>query len=86
MDLLTWALLDELVCLPLMGGWTNLRVFCLSALWQIYEVLYLLFRVQECRFITPPQDAGVIVLSMGDGILTHLSFRSPDPTVSDEVK
>jgi hypothetical protein len=29
------------------------------------ETVHLLFRVQECRFITPSQDAGVIVLSMG---------------------
>jgi hypothetical protein len=36
--------------------------------------------MQECRFTTPSQDAGIIVLSMGDGILTHLSFKSPDPT------
>jgi hypothetical protein len=26
--------------------------------------------------VTPSQGAGLIVLSMGDGILTHLSFRS----------
>jgi hypothetical protein len=43
------------------------------------ETLYLLLRVQECRFITP-QGAGPIVFSMGDGIITHLSFRFPDPT------
>jgi hypothetical protein len=30
--------------------------------------------------MTPSQGAGIIVLSMGDGILTHLPFRSPDPT------
>jgi hypothetical protein len=59
-----------------------LRAFCLSAPWQIDETLYLLLRVQECRFITPPQGAGLIVLSMGDGLLTHLSFRFPDPTTS----
>jgi hypothetical protein len=58
-----------------------LRAFCLSALWQIYETLYLLLRVQECRFITTSQGAGPIVLSIGDVILTHLSFRFPDPTV-----
>jgi hypothetical protein len=33
--------------------------------------LYLSFRVQKCRPLTP-QDAGMIVLSMGDGILAHL--------------
>jgi hypothetical protein len=58
---------------------TTLRAFCLSAPWQIYETLYLLLRVQECRFITPSQGAGLIVLFMGNGILTHLSFRFPDP-------
>jgi hypothetical protein len=73
----------ELVCLPLTGGGeTILRAFCSSALWQIYQTLYLLFRMQECRFTTPQdagirfilpsQDAGMIVLSMGDGILTNL--------------
>jgi hypothetical protein len=59
------------VCLLLSGGETTLRAFCLSALWQIYETMYLLFRVQECRPLTP-QDAGIIVLSMGDRLLTHL--------------
>jgi hypothetical protein len=33
-----------------------------------------------CRFTPPSQDAGIILLSMGDGILTDLPFRSPDPT------
>jgi phage baseplate assembly protein gpV len=36
------------------------------------ETLHLLLGVQECRFTTPSQDAGTIVLSMVDGILTHL--------------
>jgi hypothetical protein len=59
-----------------------LRAFYLSALWQIYEILYLLLRVQERRFITTSQGAGMqasnssgckkILLYMGDGILTHL--------------
>jgi hypothetical protein len=71
MDL--WAFLDELVCLCLIGGGgTILRAFCSSALWQIYQTLYLLFREQECRFITPSQDAGITVLSMG-GWDTHSS-------------
>jgi hypothetical protein len=62
------AFLDELVCLPLIGVVeTILTAFCSSALWQIYETLYLLFRVQECRFTTPSWDAGIIVLSMGMG-------------------
>jgi hypothetical protein len=73
------AFIDELVCssflgeLPFIrGGETILRTFCLSVLWQIYQTLHLLLRMQECRFTTPSQDAGMIVLSMGDGILTHL--------------
>jgi hypothetical protein len=69
----SWAFLDELVCLPPIGGGeTILRAFCSSALWQIYQTLYLLFRMQECRLITPSWDAGIIVLSMENGILTHL--------------
>jgi hypothetical protein len=67
------AFLDELVCLSLIGaGETILRAFCSSVLWQIYQTLYLLVSVQECRFITPSQDARVIVLSMG-GWDTHSS-------------
>jgi hypothetical protein len=74
--------LDELVCLPLSGGGeTILRAFCSSALWQICQTLYLLFRMQGCGFTTPSQDAGTIVLSLGDGILTHLLFMSPNPTI-----
>jgi hypothetical protein len=42
--------------------------------------MYLLLMVQESRFITSSQGAGLIVLSMGDGILTHLSLRFLDPT------
>jgi hypothetical protein len=72
MDLCTWTLLDELVCLPLIVGGTTLAD---------YETLYVLLREQECRFTTPSQGAGLVVLSMGDGILTHLSFRFPDPTI-----
>jgi hypothetical protein len=53
------AFLDELVCCPLMVGGTILRAFCSSALWQICETLYLLFRVQECRFTPPSQGAGI---------------------------
>jgi hypothetical protein len=70
----------ELFRLPLIGG-NNLENI-LSALWQIFETLYLLLRVQECRFITPSQGAGLTVLSMGDGRLTHLSFRFPDPAIT----
>jgi hypothetical protein len=32
---------------------------------------YLSFRMQECR-PPSPQDAGMILLSMGDGMLTHV--------------
>jgi hypothetical protein len=65
----------------LLGVGTILTAFCSSALWQIYEILYLLFRMQKCRFTTPSQEAGIIVLSRGTGILTDLPFRSPDPTL-----
>jgi hypothetical protein len=34
--------------------------------------------MQEFRFATPSQDAGMIVLSRGDGIF--ICHRSPDPT------
>jgi hypothetical protein len=47
-------------------------------LWQIYQTLYLLFRVQECRFTTPSQDAGITVLSMG-GWDTHSSVLGLRP-------
>jgi hypothetical protein len=30
--------------------------------------------------MTPSQGEGLTVLSVGDGILTHLSFSFPDPT------
>jgi hypothetical protein len=40
--------------------------------------LYLSFRMQECR-PPSPQDAGMILLSMGDGIL--ICLRLSDPTV-----
>jgi hypothetical protein len=74
-DLHAWPSSVSWSVCPLLGvgGKTTLRTFCLSALWQIYETLYLLLRVQECRFITPSQGAGLIVLAMGDGILTHSS-------------
>jgi hypothetical protein len=41
------AFLVELLCLHLVGGLeTILRAFCSSAQWQIYQTLYLLFRMQ----------------------------------------
>jgi hypothetical protein len=70
------AFLGELVCLPLIGGGeTLLRAFCSSALWQIYETLHLPLKVQECRFATPSQGAGITVLSKG-GWATHSSALS----------
>jgi hypothetical protein len=44
---------------------------CISSLECRNADLQLLLRMQECRSITP-QDAGMLLLSMGDGILTHL--------------
>jgi hypothetical protein len=77
----SWAFLDELVYLPLIGGrGTILRAFCSSALWQIYQTQYLLFRMQECRFPTPSQDAGMIVLSRWGMGYSLICLRSPDPT------
>jgi hypothetical protein len=59
--------------LPLIGeGEIILRAFCSSALCKIYQTLYLFFRVQKCRFITPSQDAGILMLSLG-GWDTHSS-------------
>jgi hypothetical protein len=51
---------------------TTLRAFCLSAPWQIPD------------HVPPPPGAGLIVLSMGNGILTHLSCRFPDPAIRSE--
>jgi hypothetical protein len=73
------------------GKGTILRAFCSSALLQIYQTLYLFFRMQkcslqlplkkqECRFITPSQDAGIIVLSMVGMGYSLICFRSPDLT------
>jgi hypothetical protein len=67
---------------PLIGGReTILRAFCSSALWQIYQILYLLFRMQKCRFTTASQDAGIIVLSMSEG-LSLICLRYPDSTIN----
>jgi hypothetical protein len=44
---------------------------CISSLGCRNVDLELPLRVQECRSLTP-EDAGMIVLSMGDGMLTHL--------------
>jgi hypothetical protein len=49
---------------------------CISSSGYRDAGLYLLLRVQECRFITLSQGAGLMVLSMGDGLLTHLPWVS----------
>jgi hypothetical protein len=51
----SWVLLNELVCFPFIRR-DNLEGILLSALWQMYEILYLLFRVQ---IYTSPRDAGM---------------------------
>jgi hypothetical protein len=67
----SWAFLDELVFLPLIGGGeTILRAFCSSALYLSDPVSPLW--MQKCRFTALYQNAGITVLSVGDGILTHL--------------
>jgi hypothetical protein len=37
-------------------------------------------RIQKCRFTTP-QDAGIIVLSMGGMGYSLICLKSPDPTI-----
>jgi hypothetical protein len=45
------------------------------------EIMLFISSVEDLRdHVTPSQGAGFIVPSMGNGKLTHLSFRSPDPT------
>jgi hypothetical protein len=88
----SWAFLDELVYLLLIGGKTMLRAFCSTALWQIHETLCVLFRVQEYRFTTPSQDAGIQIYNSFSGYRNHSGlhggwdthsspFRSLDPTM-----
>jgi hypothetical protein len=61
-----WAFLDELVCLPLIGGrGPILRAFWSSALWQIYETLYL----------SPLQDAGMQVYNSFSGCRNHSALH-----------
>jgi hypothetical protein len=63
------AFSDELVWLaPLLGEGNNLESILLIS--PVAD-LYLSFRMQECR-PPSPQDAGMILFSMGGGILTHL--------------
>jgi hypothetical protein len=61
------AFLGELVCFASCWGRGNLESILL-----ISPVADLHLRVQECRFTSPSQDAVITVLSMGDGMLTHL--------------
>jgi hypothetical protein len=80
MDL--WAFLGKLICFaPYWRGETLLRAFCLLALWQIYQTPYLFFRMQKCRFTTPSQDAGNIVLSRRGSLIC---LRSPDSTIPNK--
>jgi hypothetical protein len=60
----SWAFSGELVHLPLIGGGKTI----LMSILLISPVADLLFGMQECRF----QDAGMILFSSGDRILTHL--------------
>jgi hypothetical protein len=53
---------------PLLGEGNNLESILLIS--PVAD-LYLSFRIQECSPPTP-QDVGMILLSVGDGILTHL--------------
>jgi hypothetical protein len=53
---------------PLLGDGNNLESILLIS---PVAHLYLSFRMQECR-PPSPQDVGMILPSMGDGILTHL--------------
>jgi hypothetical protein len=57
---------------PLLGE-TTLRAFYLSALWQIYGPYISSSGSRNADFLTPLEGAGLIVLSMGYGILTHSS-------------
>jgi hypothetical protein len=65
----SWAFSGELVWFaPLLGEGNNIKSILLIS---PVAGLYLSFRMQECR-PPSPQDAGMVVLSMGNGILTHL--------------
>jgi hypothetical protein len=57
---------------PLLGEGNNLESILLIS--PVAD-LYLSLRMQECR-PPSPQDVGIIVLSMGNGILTHLPYVS----------
>jgi hypothetical protein len=65
----SWAFSGGLVWFaPLLGEGNNLESILLIS--PVAD-LYLSFRMQESR-PPSPQDVGMIGLSMGDGILTHL--------------
>jgi hypothetical protein len=79
----SWAFSGELVWFaPLLGEGKNLESILLISpmadlsdpvsLFRMQKCsLQLPLRMQECRPLTP-QDARIILLSIGDGILTHL--------------
>jgi hypothetical protein len=57
---------------PLLGEGNNLdSILLISPVADLSDSVYLSFRMQERR-PPSPQDAGMILLSMGDGILTPL--------------
>jgi hypothetical protein len=57
---------------PLLGEGNNLEsILLISPVADLSDSVYLSFRMQERR-PPSPQDAGMILLSMGDGILTPL--------------
>jgi hypothetical protein len=62
------ALLDELVCLPLIGGvgGTTLRAFYVSVLWQICETLYL-FLADLWDPVSLPQSTGMQIYNSLSG-------------------
>jgi hypothetical protein len=53
---------------PLLGRGNNIESILLIS--SVAD-LYLSFKMQACR-PPSPQDVGMILLSMGDGMLTHL--------------
>jgi hypothetical protein len=70
-----------LVCTFIGGGETILRALCSSALWQIYQTLYLSFRMQECR-PPSPQDRNDSALHGGwdaHSSASGLQMQQKDP-------
>jgi hypothetical protein len=66
------TLFNKLGCFSLIGGNNLESILFISPVADLWT-MYFLLREQECRFLTPLEGAGLIVLSMGDGILTHSS-------------